>query len=220
MSGSPLSQVQSFRKAARFAGAQREKNSASSSETRLAVIPTASRSAWISCPISGQNELRAVVEIERDLAHARFRDQRLRLFGIVAVGLGEGLVVAEQTRRDRSGAERVVAVEDDIRDVLLVDRVLQRLADLGIVERRDRLVDAQELDVPERAGDDLQVLVALDRLDVLEVDLVGDIDAAGGQLGELTVSSAIVRQITRSSAGRPPQYSSLATKTSSTSLVQ
>ena len=74
-----------------------------------------------------------------------------------------------------------------------------------VVEWRDRLVERQELDVQERPGDELQILVAFDVGSVLEVDLVGDVDRAGCSSESRTVSSAIVRQTTRSSAGRPPQ---------------
>src|SRR5215208_28391 len=103
---------------------------------------------------------------------------------IVRVALGQRWVIPEQGRRYRTGAEGVVPGGDDLGNALLGDRVLHRHAQGGIVERRDRLVEREELNVQERTGNELQILVAFDIGGILEVDLVGDVDRARLQLGK------------------------------------
>ena len=48
-----------------------------------------------------------------------------------------------------------------------------------VIEWWDRLVERQELDIEEWAGDELEILVAFNVRGILEVDLIGDVDLAG-----------------------------------------
>ena len=168
-------------------------------------MPTAARSDWMSCPSSGQKELARLYRSKVMSRQARFRDQRLGLRRIVWVALGQRWVITEQRRRDRTRAEGVVAGGDHLGDALLVDGVLHRHAQGVVVERRDRLVERQELDVQERPVISCRFSSpSMSGASLKSIWLATSIEPVCSSESR-TVSSAIVRQTTRSSAGRPPQ---------------
>src|SRR6185436_8719568 len=70
------------------------------------------------------------------------------------------------------------AAVEVVHDLLPVQPVGDRLADLRVVERLLRLVEPDVADVERRAVEDLQVVVALDRRDVLRLDEVVALDLA------------------------------------------
>jgi hypothetical protein len=120
-------------------------------------------------------------EIDRELAQARLLEVELGLVGIVGVLLEIRRVVAVG-RADRGVvADRAVAVQDFLHHLLAVDRELERLAHMNVVEGRQR--GAHGIDVVERPGRflDDDALAARQQVNRLEVDLVDGVDLARHQ---------------------------------------
>ena len=108
---------------------------------------------------------------------ARLLEQRLRLRRVVRV-LHDVVRVPEQRRRHELLRHLAAAGVEVVDDGLAVETGGNCLPHLELVDRRHLLVDRHVADVERRPVEDLEAVVALDRLDVLRLDEVVALDLA------------------------------------------
>ncbi len=147
----------------------------------VTVMPTCCSWPWICsasahrCRLRGQRDAQA-------LGVAGLGEQLLGQGRVVRVLVGELGAVADEARGERLVGDRPVPGGLDLQDRLPVDRVVDRLDDLRVVERRRGGLDVQLVDDLGRDHVDLEP-GRLGRRDLVARD-VGHVDLPGLERGE------------------------------------
>ena len=120
-------------------------------------------------------------DLHLQVLDAGFREHLLGCFRIVGI-VHDRVVVRPHRRRDRVLGHLAGALEDRVHDRLLVDRHVERLADLRIVERRLRGVVGKVADIETFLLHDLQVRIGLQAVQVGRVRIGHDMAFTGLEL--------------------------------------